>query len=381
VADGASLGLLAALPLVGLLTGPAYAGLVWALAAVRLVGRRGAPVVDWPLVNTAWVFLVVCLVGCVFSVAPGHSLREIGQLGLIWAGCLVLLADRSMPAAVVKLVFAAISVAVLVGVLMLCVDRALGFPLQRHLVSGAVFPETKYNRGVDYLSLLVWPVVGFWVSRGRVWPAIGVAAVVTVAATAGHSTTARVACVLGLVTWLCARRAPREAARVLIAVVVVLAVSLPLWVHALAADRFVLWHMVKPSFLHRLEIWDYMSDRVFERPWLGWGLGNAHAVPIMPAELSSYTFVDPHGVYPHNQWLELWLETGAVGVAVAVSFAMLAVRRIEGAARGLQPFMLAAGAAALAVSHANFELTTDSWWAALAVTAFLFRLASVVPAS
>jgi len=384
-ADGVSLGLIAALPVVGLLVGPAYAGLAWALGAVRLaaavIGARPRPAVDWGLLNTAWVFLVVCLVGCWWAAAPLHSLRETAQLAVILAASLVLLADRSMPAALVPRVFAAISLAVALGGLMLCADRALGFPLQHLLVARHEYPETKYNRGVDYLSLLVWPVVGFWGTRGRPWRALGVGAVVAVATGAGHSTTGRVAFALGLGTLLLARRAPVPAARLLFVVVAVLAVTLPFWVHALAADRFVLWHMIKPSFMHRLEIWDYMSDRVFERPWLGWGLGNAHDVPIMPAELSAYTFVDPHGVYPHNQRLELWLETGALGVAIAVLFAMLVMRRIAAAADAVQPFMVAAAAAALAVSHANFELTTDSWWAALAVTAYLFRLAASVPAA
>jgi hypothetical protein len=41
----------------------------------------------------------------------------------------------------------------------------------------------------------------------------------------------------------------------------------------------------------------------------------------------------------------------------------------------IAPFACAAFAAAAAVSASSFELTTDSWWAALALTATLLRLA------
>jgi O-antigen ligase len=108
---------------------------------------------------------------------------------------------------------------------------------------------------------------------------------------------------------------------------------------------------------------------------LGWGFATAKLVPIRAAEMRGYVWVDPHGVYPHNQVLQLWLETGLLGAALGAVFVLLVLRRIARLPPRIYPFACAAFAAAFAVSASSFELTTDSWWAALALTAILLRLA------
>ena len=83
----------------------------------------------------------------------------------------------------------------------------------------------------------------------------------------------------------------------------------------------------------------------------------------------------PGRYYPHNQWLELWIETGALGAAMGLAFALLVVRRIRRLPRPMRPFAYAAFASAVTVSCVNFEVTTDSWWAALAASGYLLASA------
>ncbi len=108
-----------------------------------------------------------------------------------------------------------------------------------------------------------------------------------------------------------------------------------------------------------------MTAHVLERPLLGWGIGDADAIP------NAYLH-NGHGVYPHNQWLELWVETGAIGATIGLALALLVLRRISRLAPPIQPYALAAFAAAVFISCVNFEVTTNSWWAALAASAWLF---------
>jgi O-antigen ligase len=102
-------------------------------------------------------------------------------------------------------------------------------------------------------------------------------------------------------------------------------------------------------------------------------LGAAKAVPLHAEELAQYRYVSPEGVYPHNQWIEAWLETGLPGVLIALALVWLVLRRVQ------SPFALAAIGTALIASALNFEITTDSWWAALAASALLFRLTGQLP--
>ncbi len=369
--DFLSLILLSSLPLAGLVLGPAYATLAWAFGFLRL---RLA--LDRPLACLAAAFCTLCLLQSATAFASHRTLTATLQLTLILAASLLVLATRPLPPATAARAFGAMSLALFAGVALLCADRALHYTLQRHIDPRALFPGTKYNRGEDYLTLLLWPLLAFWMLEQRYARALLVTAAMAVLAIAGLSTTARVTLPVGFATLVAAAVAPRATGRVLAIATATMAATLPFVLRMLARDRVLLWHHLKQSGLHRLEIWDYMTARVFERPWLGWGLSSAKLVPILPAEQRAYVFVEPYGIYPHNQWLELWLETGVPGVALGIAFALLVLRRIAHLPPRVAPFAFAAFAAALSISSSSFELTTDSWWAALALTALLLRMAS-----
>jgi exopolysaccharide production protein ExoQ len=144
-----------------------------------------------------------------------------------------------------------------------------------------------------------------------------------------------------------------------------LALGSPLGLRLLATHRADLAAYLKGSGFERLEIWDPMTARVMERPLLGWGIGDADTIP------NAYLH-NGHGAYPHNQWLELWVETGAIGAIIGLALALLTLRRISRLAPTIRPYAHAAFAAAVTISCVNFEVTTDSWWAALAASAWLF---------
>jgi hypothetical protein len=190
----------------------------------------------------------------------------------------------------------------------------------------------------------------------------------------GVSLAGRVAVVVGLAVLLLAWALPRLLPACLAVGTGLFVAGLPWLLHDLAMRRATLAPFLKRSGVHRLEISDYMTARVFERPLLGWGLLSAKSVPIHPAELAQFLYVNPNGVYPHNQWLELWVELGGIGAAIGLTFAGLVLWRIRRLPVTIRPFAYATFAAAMAVACVNYEITTDSWWAALGASAALFVL-------
>jgi len=263
--------------------------------------------------------------------------------------------------------------AISAGGLLLCADTLLDYQLQRWITGGAVNAATKYNRGLIGMVLISWPVMAGLDHMGYRSRALVLCCIVTLALMVGLSSTGLAAMMMGVLFWLLAAWLPRAARWLAGIAVTVLALALPLLLRWLSDWREVLAPRIKPSGLHRLEIWDYMSARILERPWSGWGLGAAKAVPIRAEEMARYVYVSPDGVYPHNQWIEAWLETGLPGVLAALALVWLALLRARG------PYAMAAIGAALTVSALNFEITTDSWWAALAATALLFRIKDQLP--
>jgi len=372
--EGLFLAVFPLLPVIGLIAGPSYAPLMFGLAgcSTLLIGaeRRALPVFDHRLGLIIALFLAVCGLGLSSSILPKLSLARLEQMVGISIASLLLLTLELSPGRTRRLI-SILSWMVPAGVAILALDTITDFPLQ-HVIGGpAANIGTKYNRGLISLVLLLWPMAAHLAAMGKRVKA-GLLFVMVLAATLiGLSATGLAALLAGMAVWLAASYAPRMVRLGMGGGLTVLALALPLLMRVLARARPELSDLVKMSGIHRLEIWDYMSARILERPLAGWGLGAAIGVPIRPEELATYLYADAGGIYPHNQWIELWLETGLPGVALALAMVWLALNRIGGR---WQAYALAALASTLTASMLNFEITTDSWWAAVAASALLFKL-------
>jgi exopolysaccharide production protein ExoQ len=374
-----SAGIFVALPTVGLVAGPSYAALVFGLAALLALGRWVAghrqPTVDRSLAVLAGGFLVLCWASVVWSVVPSRSLHSAIQLTAILLGVVVAGAVWSQPDDLPPWFLPALLGACILGALAASLDMRLGEQVERLIAERpALASLTKYNRGLDYLALIVWPVAAYAWWRHRLWWLVALLAAVAFALGTGVSLAGRVAFAIGLAVLLAASALPRLVVAALAAGTVIWGAAVPLILHLLASHEALLARHLKPSGVDRLEIWSYMSDRVAERPLLGWGLSSATAVPIRAAERASFHMPHVQGVYPHNQWLQLWVELGVIGTAFGIAAVLLILTRVWRLPCVLRPFAVAAVAAAMAVASVNYELTTDSWWAALAATGALFMI-------
>ncbi len=374
------LAVFAVLPVIGLVAGPAYAPLLFGLGLVSLLlmlAERGErPAMDMPLFGLALLFVAVCAAGMADTFSPKLTQERVIQLVGIFIACLVLLSQPRLPANWTERLFHLLFWCVVLGVMVLGADTAFDYPLQHALGGPAPNIGTKYNRGVIALVILCWPMVAGLSGHGDRGKAQLMFGFVLLACMVGLSSTGLLALVVGFFVFLLALKAPGFTRFAIGGAMTALALGLPWLLRFVSGERERLAPYVKWTGVHRLEIWDYMSSRILEHPLTGWGLGTAKVVPIHAEELAHYLFADATGIYPHNQWIELWLETGFPSVLLALAFLWLVLLRIKGR---WSAYALAAVASALTASLLNFEVTTDSWWACLAGSALLFRLLPAEP--
>ena len=335
------------LALIGLIAGPAYAPLLFGLggvsAALAGLEYRRWPGFDRSVSLIALLFLLLCGAGMLWTYSPRITAERLGQLVGITAGGLLLL-TVTVTEHYAERLFKAMFWAVLAGLVILGADSVLDYPLQHALGGPAPNIGTKYNRGLIALAILVWPIAANLSARGqrrKAWLLVGAA---LLGSLVGLSATALAALAIGFAVWLAAAWAPRFAKLAVGGGMTILALALPLLLRLASAERPRLVHVVKFTGIHRLEIWDYMSARILERPLSGWGLGVAKVVPIHADELATYLYADATGIYPHNQWIELWLETGLAGVLLALGLMLVVLGRLQGR-------WLAYGLAAVAASR------------------------------
>lgn len=370
---------MALLPTLGLLAGPSYAPLVFGTAGIGLIGaiaaQRRLPPLDMGVALLALGFAGLCWLSAIWSVNSTQSLRAATQVSLILLASVIVVSLRDWPERLAVTAFNILALAILVGTAPVAIDMATNYKIGfLHLGWETPAQAHKYNRGLNYLILVAWPVLGF-LATARRWKELALVVLpLTACIVLGQSGSARAGAVIGLLVFALTWALPRLGARLLAAGLIGVPLSLPLLLRAFADFRSSIAAQLPQSGLHRLEIWDYMSLRILEKPILGWGIMGAKFVPIHPDEISAYVLATELGAHPHNQWIQLWLELGAVGVAFGLALIWLALSRIARLAPPLRPFAYGAMASAVACSFFNYEVTTDSWWAALGVSALLFAL-------
>jgi O-antigen ligase len=113
------------------------------------------------------------------------------------------------------------------------------------------------------------------------------------------------------------------------------------------------------SWQMRLEIWRFAEARIAEKPITGWGLDGGRSFAGQVSQVGDLTFPSLP-LHPHSVSLHVWLETGAIGAALAAA-AILAVAGATAHALRAQRHLLAAAAAAMATIGVIWNVSYGAW--------------------
>lgn len=136
---------------------------------------------------------------------------------------------------------------------------------------------------------------------------------------------------------------------------------------AVSAGLFArLQAVLPPSWDQRLDIWAFAAARIVERPLQGWGLDASRTWPqVVP-------------LHTHDAALQLWLELGVVGAALAAAVVGFLFWTIAKAQDG-RGFMAAASATAIAyltIGALSFGVWQE-WWLAIGALGVCISLAAL----
>lgn len=362
------------------LTGPVgYAGQLGYAALIGLagiaslpgLGVRRAPMPEFGILLLLVIWCAVAMSWTVFD--PGHdfhhykqiegltAVKLIMELGLYGAFVFLM---RELPDRWAGRIMATLAVSLIVMTVAMAIDALAGQTLYRGLRLAAHAsnqPEIiKRNaaRGCYTLALFFWPAA-FWMKRaGWYVPLIGMV-VGGVIAAIGLNVDAPIAAVLlgGVAMVLVRRFGARAVWALLLATVVYFALA-PTAVELIAPHLPQMHNtegLAKESWSARVHIWRFAAERINERPWLGWGMDASRVWP------------DNIPLHPHNAALQVWLELGLVGAAIAALFwtwlwgrmGAIAERSRTSAAMGA-----AVAAAYLTIGGLSFGVWQE-WWLAL----------------
>lgn len=251
------------------------------------------------------------------------------------------------------------------------------------LVLLALFPS-QYLTTHDYLtnkikpastliSICIWPAAIYVWRRHSFWRAMLFVLVGAAILWLGTAKTAKLAFGIGLAVFVATLYWRKATSLILAAFVAASVMLMPVVASEPMKHTESVTSLVPPSGYHRLIIWDFVAERIAERPVLGWGYNSSRVIP-------GGDTIRPEGellpLHPHNTPLQIWLELGAPGAiltALGLITMVVSAGRWE---RRSAASALAAFAAAWVVALLSYGVWQQWWLCGLIFALMLCRAAS-----
>jgi O-antigen ligase len=340
-----------------------------------------------------WCLPILALVSALWAIDPASATLQALRLAIeLFVGVVIVLRVAALPRREQRSILVAIAAGFTLTVLFVLADLTLSGALsgwaRKNAVTGIVLAN-HYSRGAVFHAIVLMPLcIGLYRSRCPVVTAITFATgAITILSLSTLS--AQLALLIGALVVLGTMTWRRIANWLLIAIVggtLILPIAFPL-----SLDNGVACALAeyKSSALVRVHIWNFVAEKIRERPILGWGMDASRSIPggqgpilvrrcgdvLSQSEPVGAGQVMP--LHPHNAVLQIWLELGAIGAAIsAVTLLSLGTAIYRAASDRLG---LAAAAAALAAcvegASVSYGIWQEWWVAALFLCAAITRIA------
>ncbi|MSP68077.1 MAG: O-antigen ligase family protein [Alphaproteobacteria bacterium] len=349
--------------------------------------------------TTLFLLALVAAASVVWSIDPAVSAAAAARLLAGIAGGVLLAREVQQLSPAERRPFAVGLVAGCVVLLVVLAleaqsDAAIHRAIQNWTGSQSIAGVSAINRQASVVALLAWPAaLALW-QGGYRSGALGLLAMTAMVLFQLASGAAVAGFIGGLVVAPVVWLLPRVVPWLLAAVIAGGALATPVLPLTLLAPE-TLVPRVHPTYapaIHRLYIWRFVAEQVWERPLLGYGIESSRRFPgasrhVLDVYPEAPGIVRTEGVlpilplHPHNAALQVWLELGLGG---ALAFAALVALVLSSAARRDRPPAVAAGLAGATITGIAIALFAygiwQGWWiAALFLTAAWMIGAAALP--
>ncbi len=332
---------------------------------------------DPPIAAVLALLVVWCVIASFWGFDVGASLNLAARIATIFAAGLLLFAivrvlDEDQRNAIGRWLVGGIAI----GLLVMVIEAAFDFPLLGLVkeAEGRVYRFVWLNRGATALAMLCWPATAFlWRGGlGRLSLALPLALAIVLSFLISGAALAGL--MVGALTALVAQL-QRKLGRALLVVMTLLAlVGTPIAVKEFHARGWHKAEWLSPSAQHRIEIWNFTVDLILEKPLTGWGFDVSREISRREI-ISTETGRTIMPLHPHNGELQILLELGAIGGAIAFVLMWLLIKRLDALPSPVsRNFATALVATTLTIASISFGLWQNQWLAMMISAALMIPL-------
>lgn len=180
------------------------------------------------------------------------------------------------------------------------------------------------DRGCTLLALFAWVVIAQLLKNHKNMTATLIYLVVAVTLELSDSLAAFVGFIVAGIVFLLTKytffRNPKILSFILvISALFFIAVAITLKPYTLSKDA----DFLPISAKHRLFIWNFTAQKAMQKPISGWGHASSRNFDITEADMIDYQgyHLHPLPIHPHNNLLQILLESGIIGLALYLALA------------------------------------------------------------
>ncbi|MEQ8356604.1 MAG: O-antigen ligase family protein [Kiloniellaceae bacterium] len=363
----------------GLLADKAVVPLVIATAAAGgfALGRGALPwrILDRRLALALGLIFVWCLLATFWTFQPPEAANLAVRVGVLLGVLLYLVAlAQRLGEAERKWVRQGFCLGFAVAVVLVIIELALGGPIFDLLggpVRNAYTADSRLNRGVSALAILAWPLAAFLWQRRHLLPALLLVPAVFAVTLFSQSSASMLALGFGLLAAALAALG-RSAARIVMVLTVIGAlISPPFAVDLLQKSGIDQSSLMPETGLYRLHIWGVVTERIAERPVLGWGFDSSPNLPTGDAQpfRTGEKIIPSH---PHNGALQIMVELGSVGSLLVLVLLFLIGMRIDALPRAPRACATAMLVTILGIACTAYSIWQSHWLVIIGGSAAVF---------
>ncbi|MEK7800842.1 MAG: O-antigen ligase family protein, partial [Pseudomonadota bacterium] len=287
-------------------------GLLW-------VQHKKRPHCDWPFTFILLAISALAMLSSLWSITPDISFhRSIKVTAELLLSIPFLMLLQNVPPDTFRNLKSYFAVPLIAAALILCIELTFNFPLS-HFFLGAQreISTWQLNKHVTTLILLAPFGLSFALENHKrilagllAFMCLGVL-VVTVSQAAQLAALVMVLAIIGF------RLFPRLMLPLCIGGAAFLCLAMPFiapFAYNNVADMIGEDNIFREACTStRLEVWDFISARIMENPWTGFGIDTTRSM-VFHGHMIYYK--DTSILHPHNIALQLWIEFGLAGAAL-----------------------------------------------------------------
>jgi O-antigen ligase len=175
------------------------------------------------------------------------------------------------------------------------------------------------DRGCSVLSMISWPIFYVLLKRKKFFMTIIYFIIVAYVLRISDSLASFLAFILGFATFFTIFLTRAFLIYGIVLTIISASIFMPVFSYYQSPRDISSVNAIPDSGKHRLFIWKFTATKAMEKPIFGWGFNSSPVIPVDEEDdivyFNQYKW-HPLPLHPHNIFMQIWLECGAIGLVL-----------------------------------------------------------------